>query len=234
MYLKISTKERPTVNKTEIVRNYIVAIEADTPIFIETIKNLVGDSASPILSKLEKAGEIARYDRGIYYKSEPTIWGPSVLGSDDVIWRMYMQDEDGNIKGYVTGASLFNRVHLSTMVPRMTEIFSNAHTSKNKIEKYGYIIKRPKLPITTENYMYQQIVDIIENKGDDHIDAYNPAKRIREFFNDCELNFEILHRVAAERKMNSENLKRMSDCILGTQEVKFYSRFLKRKVRKRK
>lgn len=199
--------------ETDVVKNYLNTIDVDTPIFIETIKNLVGNNAKLILSRLVCNGLITRYDRGIYYKSEPTIWGPSTIASDDVLLYKYLQDKDGNIKGYITGARLFNYMGLTTQVPRMTEIVSNEHSNKNKIVKYNAVIQRARIPVNNENYFYQQIIDVIENKGNDYIEIDMPEKRIRRFFNENELDFDTLYKIGLERKMGQRNLKKMINCI---------------------
>ncbi|MCL2019196.1 MAG: hypothetical protein FWG70_05485 [Oscillospiraceae bacterium] len=206
---------------TQAVRNYINSINANTPIFVDEVKakvaskGFVGNNAKLILSRLESDGLIARYERGIYYKPEKTIWGTSTLGSDVVLRHKYLQDGDGRIKGYVTGARLFNHIGLTTLVPRRTEIVTNEHLSKNKTVKYGAVIQRAKLPVNNENYLYQQIIDVIENKENIEVESELLGKRMKAFFNDNQLDFATLYKTGLERKMGQRNLKKMARCVLG-------------------
>jgi hypothetical protein len=199
----------------EIVKNYINATNIEVPIFMDTIKSLVGNNARLILSRLERDGLISRYDRGIYYKPQQTVWGLSTIGRDVVLKYKYIQDEKGNIKGYVTGARLFNHMGLTTQVPRMTEIATNEHTNKNKAVKYGALLQRARLTINGGNYLYQQMIDVIENRENIPIETDAPNQRIRDFFNDNELDFATLYKTGLERKMGPRNLKKMACCVLG-------------------
>jgi hypothetical protein len=202
-------------NKTALVREYVDTIDANVPIFIDDIKNLVSDNAKLILSRLERCGLITRYDKGVYYKPKQTTWGTATIGKDAIVKYKYIQDRQGNIKGYITGARLFNRMGLTTQVPRMTEIVTNEHTGKNKVVRYGILVQRAKIPVTNENYLYQQIIDIIENKDDFQIEANAPDAIIRNFYNDNNLDFATLYKIGLERKMSSRNLKRMGRWILN-------------------
>jgi len=49
------------------------------------------------------------------------------------------------------------------------------------------------LPVNNENYLYQQIIDIIENKDRTYVEIDNPAQRLRDAFNEDELDFAVLH-----------------------------------------
>ncbi|MDR2571011.1 MAG: DUF6088 family protein [Oscillospiraceae bacterium] len=201
-------------NKTAAVREYVDAADVNTPIFIEDIKNLVGDNAKLILSRLERYGLIARYDKGVYYKPKQTAWGATTIGRDAVVRYKYIQDKHGNIKGYVTGARLFNRMGLTTQVPRMTEIVTNEHTGKNKVVRYGTLVQRAKIPVTNENYLYQQIIDIIENRDDVQIETDAPDVIIRNFYNENHLDFATLYKTGLERKMARRGLETMGRWIL--------------------
>jgi predicted transcriptional regulator of viral defense system len=202
-------------NKTATVREYVDTIDVNIPIFIGDIKNLVGDNAKLILSRLERCGLITRYDKGVYYKTKQTAWGTATIGKDAVVKYKYIQDRHGNIKGYVTGARLFNRMGLTTQVPRMTEIVTNEYTGKNKVVRYGTLVQRAKILVTNENYLYQQIIDIIENKNNIQIEVDAPDAIIRNFYNDNNLDFATLYKIGLERKMSSRNLERMGRWILN-------------------
>ena len=77
-----------------------------------------------------------------------------------------------DVKEYVTGAALFNQVGLTTQVPNFIDISTNECKNYNKyINNYfNTIIRKPKIEITTENYKYLQLFDLIENKDNINIE----------------------------------------------------------------
>lgn len=204
------------MNYTDSVREYIESMDYNTPIFLTTVKNLVGENAKMILTRLVKDGVIVRFGQGIYYKPTNTIWGTSVIGTDSILRRKYIEDENGNIKGYITGARLFNRLGLTTQVPRMTEIVSNACKGKNKMTaEFGAVVQRPKVKVDNDNYLYQQLLDIIENKADVQIEIESLQVIIQAFYKDNQLDFETLYKVGLARGTTERNLYKISHLILG-------------------
>ena len=204
------------MNHTKIVREYIETIDADTPILLSDVKKLVGENAKMILTRLVKENVIARFGYGIYYKPTQTIWGDSVIGNDMVIQTRYIEDGDGNIKGYVTGLRLLNRLGLTTQVPRMTEIVSNECKGKNKITtEYGAIVQRPKLRVDNENYLYQQLFDIVENKNNIQVETEQMKAILQSFYRDNKLDFATLYKVGMARGASAQKLHKMSEMILG-------------------
>jgi hypothetical protein len=203
------------VNYTKVVREYIKEAEYNAPIFLATVKNLVGDNAKMILTRLVKDGSLIRFGHGIYYKPTNTIWGTSIIGNDAVLRRKYIEDESGNVKGYITGARLFNRMGLTTQVPRMTEIVSNECKGKNKITtEYNAVVRRPKVKVDNDNYLYQQILDVVENKANIQIEVDSPHIVIQAFYRDNQLDFATLYKIGLARGTTERNLYRISQLIL--------------------
>ena len=203
------------MNYTQIVREYIEKIDVNTPIFLSDIKNLVGEKGKMILTRLVRDGVIDRFGYGVYYKPTQTIWGNSVIGNDTIIRRKYIEDANGNRKGYITGARLFNHLGLTTQVPRMTEIVSNECRGKNKIvTEYSAVVIRPKIIVNNENYLYQQLLDVIENKANIQVESDAPKAVIQDFYNSNQLDFAELYRTGLERGATKRNLDKMVDLIL--------------------
>jgi hypothetical protein len=204
------------MNQTEIVREYLEKMDCDTPIFVSDMTKLAGENAKMILARLAKDGIIARFKRGVYYKPKETIWGTSVIGDDIVLKRKYIQDENGNIKGYLTGARLFNHLGLTTQVPRMTEIVSNEYKGKGKlITDYGAVVLKPQTYVNNDNYLYQQLLDIIENRTNVHIETEYPKAIIKAFYIDNQLQFETLYKIGMKRGTAAKNLHKASQIVLG-------------------
>jgi hypothetical protein len=214
--MRFTVTEVSEVNYTETVQEYIKGVGFNTPIFLTTVKNLVGNNAKMILTRLVKDGSVIRFGSGIYYKPTNTIWGTSALGNDTVLRFKYIEDENGYIKGYITGARLFNRMGLTTQAPRMTEIVSNECKGKNKMHtEYGAIVQRPKVKVDNDNYLYQQLLDVIENKANVQIEVESPQVIIQAFFKDNQLDFTTLYKVGLARGTTERNLHKISHLVLG-------------------
>jgi len=206
------------MNQTQIVREYIEQINANTPIFLANVKNLVGENAKMIMTRLVRDGVVARFGQGIYYKPTKTIWGNSVIGNDVIIKYKYIEDERGNIKGYVTGAKLFNYLGLTTQVPRMTEVVSNECRGKNRtITEYGAVVRRPKIKVNNDNYLYQQLLDVIENRTSVQIEVGAPKTIMQDFYNNNNLDYTKLHKVGIERGITKNDLYTISRLLLEVQ-----------------
>ncbi|MDR2396014.1 MAG: DUF6088 family protein [Endomicrobium sp.] len=200
---------------TDIVEDYIAKIDANTPIFLRDVKEVVSGNAKMIMTRMMRNGQLVRKGRGIYCKPKQTIWGTSCLGNDEIIKIKYLQDANGNIQGYITGCKLFNRLGLTTQVPRNTEIVTNVCKGKNKrLTEYGVIIKHPKIEVDTNNYLYQQLLDVIENKENIQVEVDNPARAIYGYFTTNSLDFAMLYTIAKKRNASKRTIEKMSDMLL--------------------
>lgn len=202
------------MNYNKIVLEYINKYDNDEPIFIEDVKenikniicndniNNVLENINVILNRLNKEGIIRTFYKGIYYKPVKNIFGEMPLDKNKIIEKKYLKDNNGNIKGYITGAKLFNKIGLTTQVPNVTHIVTNECKNKNeyKNEHLNVIIRKPKIDINNENYKYLQLLDIINNKDKINIEIDNYEEKIYEFIQDNNLNFEKIIKYARDTK----------------------------------
>ena len=122
------------MNCYNMVLEYINKSEKGIPIFIEEIKEYiirfynenekekVFNNIKAILNRMNKEGIIETAYKGIYYIPNVNIFGKMLLGNRQIIRYKYIMDKEGNIKGYITGAKLFNEAHLTTQVPNVIDI----------------------------------------------------------------------------------------------------------------
>ena len=202
------------MNCYSIVLNYINNNEKGTPLFIEEIKEhvmkyyaeedkkKVYNNVKAILNRMNKAGIIETAYKGVYYVPNENVFGKMLLGNREIIQYKYLEDKDGNIKGYITGAKLFNTAHLTTQVPNVIDIATNECKNFNKYEnkKLRVVIRKPKTEINNDNYKYLQLFDLIENKDKIGIEIDNPDELIYKFIQDNELDFEKIIKYAMETK----------------------------------
>ena len=200
------------MNCNAMVINYINNCEENEPIFIEDIKTYimqfynetqkgnVYNNIKAILNRLTKENIIKVAYKGIYYIPKVNVFGEMALATRKIVQYKYLQDRQGNVKGYVTGAMLFNQVGLTTQVPNLTDIATNECKNYNKYtnDYLNTTIRRPKIKITTDNYKYLQLFDLIENKDNINIEVENADEIIYRFIKENELNFEKIIKYARE------------------------------------
>ncbi len=200
------------MNCNTMVVNYINNCEKNEPIFIEDIKEYimqfyneaekenVCNNIKAILNKLTKENVIKTAYKGIYYIPKVNIFGEMPLATRKIIQYKYLVDKLGNVKGYITGAILFNQVGLTTQVPNLIDIATNECKNYNKYTN-NYLnttIRKPKINVTTENYKYLQLFDLIENKDNINIEVENEDELIYGFIKENELDFEKIIKYARE------------------------------------
>ena len=201
------------MNCYNMVLEYINKSEKGIPIFIEEIKEYiirfynenekekVFNNIKAILNRMNKEGIIETAYKGIYYIPNENIFGKMLLGNRQIIRYKYIMDKEGNIKGYITGAKLFNEAHLTTQVPNVIDIATNECKNFNKYENknLNVIIRKPKIEINNENYKYLQLFDLIENKDNIGIEVDNPDEIIYNFIEENNLDFEKIIKYAHKK-----------------------------------
>jgi len=207
------------MNCYKIVLDYIDTIENNEPIFIEDVKKHVAtfyegedltklfNNVKAVLYRLKKEGKVAQAEKGIYYKPTQTIWGrESVPPIHKIRKYKYIMEKDGTLKGYITGAKLFNMMGLTTQVPRRTDIATNECKNANKYinDKYQVIIRKPKIKVTNENYKYLQLLDILANDDKINIEVENEEDILYQYMKEYELDFEKVLKYA--RETNNKNV----------------------------
>ena len=200
------------MNCSMLVLNYINSCEKNEPIFIEDIKEYViqfynkdekenvFNNVKVILNRLTKENIIKTAYKGIYYIPAKNIFGEIPLAIRKIVKYKYLVDKLGNVKGYVTGATLFNQVGLTTQVPNVIDIATNECKNYNKYTNnyLNTIIRKPKIEVTTENYKYLQLFDLIENKDNINIEVEDEDEIIYKFIQENKLDFEKIIKYARE------------------------------------
>lgn len=202
------------MNCYNMVLEYINTQNRGIPIFIEEIKDYiiqfynendkekVFNNVKAILNRMNKEGIIETAYKGIYYIPVENIFGKMLLGNRQIIQYKYIMDKKGNIKGYITGAKLFNNMHLTTQVPNIIDIATNECKNFNKYENknLNVIIRKPKVEVNNNNYKYLQLFDLIENKDNIDIEVENSDEIIYNFITENELDFEKIIKYAMDTK----------------------------------
>ena len=170
------------MNIKDMIVKYIDTYDNNVPIFMNDIKEYVlknvnninekqiVNNINVIIHRLLGKNILKTKYRGIYYKPTQTLFGESTISNNDLIEKKFLLDKNNDINGYIIGAKLYNMIGLTTQVPNITDIVTN----KCKYHKISYDNLRtniypPKMKIDNENYLYLQLLDIIENKDNINI-----------------------------------------------------------------
>lgn len=204
------------MNIFKTVLEYIDKYPKDEPIFIEDIKKYVIEKSEDnekeaiskninvILNRLKNEGIIRAEYKGIYYKPIMSMFGEVPLDTNKLRRLKYLEDRDGNVKGYIIGAKLFNYLGLSTLVPNVTDVVTNeCKYHKQYDERLRTYITKPKIKITNENYKYLQFIDILENKDNIYVEAENENDILYEIIQEYKLDFEKIMKYIRETNTKS-------------------------------
>ena len=200
------------MNICKLVLEYVEQYPENEPIFIEDIKKYVMEQCkndnkqentlkniNVILNRLKNEGIIKAEYKGVYYKPIISIFGEVPLNTNKLRKLKYLEDRDGNRKGYIIGAKLFNMLGLTTLVPNVTDIVTNeCKYHKQYDERLRTYITKPKIEITNENYRYLQFIDILDNKDNIHIEVENADEILYRIIEECNLDFEKIIKYARE------------------------------------
>ena len=200
------------MNYYELLKKYIDSMPSDEPILIEDIrKYFQGLSTCDIdqvmkniyvyLNRLVKKGILVLFMKGVYYKPLVGVFGNKKLDSNKVVRKKYISDNTG-VKGYLSGAFLFNKLGLTTQVPKDVLVMTNECPNKNDYynKNLGVVIRRPKIKITDDNFKYLQLLDILNNKDNIPIDMDNVRKVIYQFIKEEKLEIDKIFEYAKKTK----------------------------------
>lgn len=193
-----------------IVIEYIDTYNNNDPIFMDDIKEYVlkniddnidekqiYNNINVIIYRLLKDKKLKAKYRGVYFKPTQTLFGESTISNKDLIEKKFLIDKDGNVKGYIVGAKLYNMIGLTTQVPNITDIVTN-ECKYHKIYDANLRVNiyPSKIEINNDNYVYLQLLDIIENKDNINIEVDNFNDILFKIIDDNKLEFETLIKYA--------------------------------------
>jgi len=113
------------------------------------------------ISRLVENGDIKRFAKGQFYRPKQGLFGEMKL-SDTEKLKIFLY-QDGERKGYVTGASLYNRLGLTTQIPRTITIASNRSPQRKELGTVKVKLVKAKAPVTESNREYLEILDVLSD-----------------------------------------------------------------------
>lgn len=140
----------------------------NVPIFAKEVhfQDMSSSNIRYHLAQMAKKGLITKSAPGIYYFPQKDITGAEVaLSPDDIALNKYIRPS-GIYIGFYSGYTFANRIGLSTQVPYVKEICSNAAPApvrEIQIQNSKFLLRKPPVAITEENVYTLQLLDCLKN-----------------------------------------------------------------------
>jgi hypothetical protein len=118
-------------------------------------------AAAKAMERLIEKGIIKRVSTGVFYKPKQTIFG-ELKPNEEELLKAYLFQNNKRI-AYITGVSLYNRMGLTTQVPRNIKIASR---DKRITVSVGNIKGNPVksyVDVTDKNYALLEILDALKD-----------------------------------------------------------------------
>ncbi len=114
------------------------------------------------LNKLVNSNIIVRYERGIYYIPEKTIFGNGSLNPHKIIEKKYLSNDSG----YYSGLSFANKIGITTQMPNVIEIYTNNEKSRVReitVNNLKVILRKTRVNITKENICVLSFLELMNS-----------------------------------------------------------------------
>lgn len=155
-------------------------------------------AAAKAIERLIEKGIIKRVSTGIFYKPKQTIFG-ELKPNEEELLKPYLFQNNKRI-AYITGVSLYNRMGLTTQVPRNIKIASR---DKRITVTVGNIKGNPVksyVDVTDKNYVLLEILDALKD-----------FKKIPDLDKNSGIKI-ISNRL---KNLNSKEIKQLIECALS-------------------
>jgi hypothetical protein len=118
-------------------------------------------AAAKAIERLIGKGIIKRVSTGTFYKPKQTAFG-ELRPREEELLKPYLFI-DGKRIAYITGGSLYNRMGLTTQVPKTIKVASKVKRVTTKIGKTQVKPVKSYMDVTNENYYLLEILDALKD-----------------------------------------------------------------------
>lgn len=118
-------------------------------------------AAAKAIERLIAKGDIKRLSTGVFYKPQKTVFG-ELKPKEEEILKPYLF-EKGKRVAYITGTSLYNRLGLTTQIPKSVKIASRDKriTISNGTVKAGPV--KSYVDVTDKNFYLLELLDALKD-----------------------------------------------------------------------
>ncbi len=118
-------------------------------------------AAAKAIERLLKRGLISRVSTGVFYKPKQTVFG-TLKPSEEELLRPYLFDENKRI-GYITGNALYNKLGLTTQVPKNIKVACRGSRIITRIGSIEVSPIKSYVDVTNENYKLLELLDALKD-----------------------------------------------------------------------
>jgi hypothetical protein len=119
------------------------------------------NAAAKAIERLIKKGIIKRVSTGVFYKPKQSAFG-ELRPREEELLKPYLF-QDGKRIAYITGGSLYNRMGLTTQVPKTIKVASKAKRVTTQIGKTQVKPVKSYVDVTNENFFLLEILDALKD-----------------------------------------------------------------------
>lgn len=175
--------------------------QPNEPIFLSnlSIEGMSYNNLRQQIKKLVDGGLLVRYDTGIYFIPEVTIFkSGSQLSFNRVVKEKYLLDESREQCGYISGVYFANAVGLTTQVPMKYDIVTNKATKdyrEVKLAQSTIIVRKPKIEVTSANHLTLQFLDLIKDIDSlSELDGTSLNNKLKDYIQKANLQFKEIEK----------------------------------------
>jgi hypothetical protein len=125
------------------------------------ISNKEYGAAAKALERLIAQKIIKRVSTGVFYKPKKTVFGELKPGEDDLL-RPYLFIGKNRV-AYVTGTALYNKMGLTTQVPKNIKVSSRVKEVRTQIGNIKVRRVKSYIDVTNKNYHLLEILDVLKD-----------------------------------------------------------------------
>lgn len=118
-------------------------------------------AAAKAIERLISEKQIKRISTGVFYKPKKTVFGELKPGEEDLL-RPYLFVGNNRI-AYITGTALYNKMGLTTQVPKDIKVASKAKEVRTKVGNINVRRVKSYVDVTNENYNLLEILDALKD-----------------------------------------------------------------------
>jgi len=171
----------------------IQKFEEGTPFTVNDLKTVVPNTKEETLrvlvARLVNKNILKRYDQGIFYRPQISIFGEIPLSRDAILKKFYLEDGTGGTEGYFMGADFLNEIGAANNLPNRQELVTNHYLLKTPIQKMKNPpqLIRPKIKITADNASYLQLLDTLNHLERYHLTVQDFEQFLFDFIQDLDV-----------------------------------------------
>ncbi len=118
-------------------------------------------AAAKAIERLIKRGIINRASTGVFYKPKQTVFG-NLKPKEEELLKPYLF-ENGKRVAYITGPALYNKMGLTTQVPRNVQVASRSKRITTKVGSMQVRSIKSYVDVTDDNYPILELLDVLRD-----------------------------------------------------------------------